>query len=164
MSFKGGIAALLFCLILCGASVADSAPEPLSAFAQTVLSVRTHAGNVHNFKIWIADRPARQEQGLMYIRQLDDYGGMLFVFPDDRDISMWMKNTYIPLDMLFLRADGRIDSIVAAIPQSLDIIASRVPVRAVLELNAGTAKRLDIVPGDRVFCDVLPGGPSKPRK
>lgn len=77
--------------------------------------------------------------------------GMLFLHKRNRVVTMWMANTYLPLDMLFIEADGRIARIAAnTIPQSRDTISSRKRVRAVLELNAGTARRLGISVGDRI--------------
>jgi hypothetical protein len=152
---------LLLAFLSCSAGVQPApAPqdlEPLSAFASTVLQIKTRQGNVHQFSVWLADRESRQEQGLMFVRQLPDHQGMLFTYAKDRTIAMWMKNTLIPLDMLFIRADGRVAHIAAqATPQSLSIIAAPEPVRAVLELAGGTAQQLGIVPGDQVFCDALP--------
>ena len=162
---KNASALLLLLLALVGgrAPAQSAAIEPLSAFPQALLAIRTHGGNVHNFKVWIADRLDRQEQGLMFVRGLDDHTGMLFVYSSDQQLSMWMKNTLIPLDMLFVRADGSIADIAAnTTPQSLDIIAAPEKVRAVLELDGGTAERLGIRVGDRIYCDALrPGGHSR---
>ena len=139
----------------------DAALEPLSAFPQGVLAIRTHSGNVHDFNIWIADRESRREQGLMFLRALEDHRGMLFVYANDVHISMWMKNTLLPLDMLFIRADGSIAHIARrATPQSLDIIEAPGKLRAVLELDGGTADRLGIQMGDQVFSDALPARPA----
>src|SRR3546814_13522615 len=86
----------------------------------------------------------------MYRDHLAADAGMLFVYSQPRRVSMWMKNTLIPLDMLFIAPDGRIESIVKrAVPHSLATISSRGKVRAVLELNGGTVDRLGIRPGDR---------------
>lgn len=151
-----GLAALAAIAAAWVAHAADPTMEPLSAFPQTSLSIRTHAGNVHQFNVWIADRWSRQEQGLMFVRQLDEHQGMLFVYGEDRQLSMWMKNTLIPLDMLFIRADGTVAHIAArATPQSLDVITTPEAVRAVLELNGGATELLGIRPGDRIFCDAL---------
>lgn len=130
----------------------EVAPEPLSAFPQSLLAIRTAAGKVINFKIWTADTPRREQQGLMFIRELDPHAGMLFVFPQNRRVSMWMKNTYIPLDLLFMNAHGRIDYIAAnATPLSLNIIGPPGPEFSVLELNGGAAQRFGIAVGDLVL-------------
>jgi uncharacterized membrane protein (UPF0127 family) len=129
---------------------ANEAPEPLSAFPQSMLAIRTQNNNVINFKIWTADTPKRDQQGLMFVRSMAEHQGMLFLFPQVRQqVAMWMKNTYLPLDMLFMDRFGRIDYIKAnAKPFSEDIIASPGPEYAVLELNGGAAERLGIHVGD----------------
>jgi uncharacterized membrane protein (UPF0127 family) len=127
----------------------EGPPEPLSAFPQSLLAIRTASGKVVNFKIWTADTPQRDAQGLMFVREMDDHAGMLFLFPGDRRISMWMKNTYIPLDMLFVAADGRVNTIFArTTPLSLDVISAPEPARAVLELKGGIAEQMGIKAGD----------------
>jgi uncharacterized membrane protein (UPF0127 family) len=129
----------------------DPVQEPLSAFPQSTLGVRTAAGALINFKIWTADTPARQEQGLMYVRDLDDRAGMLFVFSTTERVSMWMKNTYLPLDMLFIDDKGRITFIAArATPFSLDTITAPQPTHEVLELKGGICEQLGIKVGDIV--------------
>jgi uncharacterized membrane protein (UPF0127 family) len=130
----------------------DSAPEPLSAFPQSVLAIRTASGHVLNFLIWSADRPSRAEQGLMFVRDMDDHAGMLFVFPGDKRVTMWMKNTYLSLDMVFIAADGRIEYIAKrTTPLSLGIISAPNPARAVLELKGGISEQLGIHVGDWVL-------------
>jgi uncharacterized membrane protein (UPF0127 family) len=153
-----GVALLRTMLLLGGLVAADSAfadvtaPEPLSAFPQSLLAIRTASGKVVNFKIWTADRPSRQEQGLMYVHDIDDHAGMLFLFEPVRQISMWMKNTYLPLDLLFIDSNGRIDYIARrATPLSTDIISDPRPVAAVLELKGGIAESFGIQPGDTVL-------------
>jgi len=126
--------------------------EPLSAFPQSLLAIRTADGKVINFKVWSADTPRREEQGLMFVKQMDEHAGMLFVFPDSKRVTMWMKNTYISLDLLFMSRLGRIDYIAArATPLSEAIIGPPDPEFAVLELNGGAAERLGIKVGDRVL-------------
>jgi uncharacterized membrane protein (UPF0127 family) len=133
------------------AAVAATAPEPLSAFPQSLLAIRTAAGSVINFKIWTADRLSREEQGLMFVREMDDHAGMLFVFPGGGRITMWMKNTYIPLDMVFTDANGRIVGIAArTTPLSESIISAPESAHAVLELNGGICEKLGIKVGDLV--------------
>jgi len=91
------------------------------------------------------------EQGLMFRRTMAPDAGMLFEYQEPTVATMWMRNTLIPLDMLFVDAQGRIVNIhERAVPQSLDVISAAAPVRAVIELNGGTAARLDIFPGDLV--------------
>jgi uncharacterized membrane protein (UPF0127 family) len=147
-----------------GAALAqDAAPEPLSAFPQSLLAIRTTAGKVINFKIWQADSPRREEQGLMFVHDMDEHAGMLFVFPGNRQPTMWMKNTYISLDLLFINEHGRIDHIAAAAtPLSLDIIQSPKPSIAVLELKGGACDRLGIKVGDTVLHPKLPRRASFP--
>src|SRR5487761_2795556 len=130
---SAGLATLLVAIIaLCGARTAAArAPEPLSAFPQQLLSIRTAAGRVINFKIWIADTPGREEQGLMFVRHMDEHAGMLFPFSGNDPIYMWMKNTIMPLDMVFIDAP--------------------VHTRAVLELQGGAGARFGIGVGDTVL-------------
>jgi len=126
--------------------------EPLSAFPQSVLSIRTAAGKVINFKVWTADSPRREEQGLMFVHEMDEHAGMLFLFPGSKRVTMWMKNTYLSLDLLFMNRQGKIDYIAArATPLSEDIIGPSDPEFAVLELNGGAADRLGIKVGDFVL-------------
>lgn len=109
------------------------------------------ADGVHAFEVEIADEPEERRTGLMYRKHLPPDRGMLFDHGEELVVRMWMKNTYIPLDMLFIGADGRIRRIAAdTTPHSEQIISSMVPVRAVLEVPGGTAARLDIRVGDRV--------------
>jgi uncharacterized protein len=127
-------------------------PEPLSAFPQSLLAIRTAAGSVVNFKIWTADTPRREQQGLMFVRAMDEHAGMLFVFPGMQRPTMWMKNTYIPLDLLFINEHGRIEYIAAqATPLSLAVIESPKPALAVLELKGGASDLLGIKVGDSVM-------------
>lgn len=99
----------------------------------------------------LAHTAEERRVGLMYRRQLDADKGMLFDFGPPQEVAMWMSNTYIPLDMLFIRADGTIHRIAAdTVPFSTDVIGSKGKVTSVLELNAGTARRLGIKPGDKV--------------
>ena len=115
------------------------------------LTIVTRGGQRHAFKVEVARNDADRAQGLMFRRTIPGDWGMLFDFGRVEPVSMWMKNTYLPLDMLFIRADGSIARIAAnAEPLSTRAIPSGEPVLAVLELNAGTAARLGIRAGDRV--------------
>jgi uncharacterized membrane protein (UPF0127 family) len=148
---RAALAAAL--MLAAGMAIAQStAPEPLSAFPQSLLAIKTSGGKVVNFKIWQADTPRREEQGLMFIHELDVHSGMLFMFPENSRVSMWMKNTFIPLDLLFLNARGQIDYIAAnATPQSETIIGPPTPEFAVLELKGGACDQFGIKVGDRVM-------------
>lgn len=155
-----GIAALLLS-VLCFAAPAAWAQigplEDLSSFPSGKLEITVDRKTKHVFDVWLADTPARQAQGLMFVRSLPGLRGMLFVHPEPRPISMWMKNTYIALDMVFIDGKGRIQQIVANTrPHSLDLVRSDRPALAVLELAAGEAKRLNLAPGQPVRHPSLP--------
>ncbi|QPQ55172.1 DUF192 domain-containing protein [Allosphingosinicella flava] len=108
-------------------------------------------GRAHLFQVEVAATPQEQGQGLMYRQTLAPNAGMIFPFEEPRIASFWMKNTLIPLDMVFIRADGTISSIAAnTIPHSLTPVQSSEPVAAVLELAGGRAAELGIEAGDKV--------------
>jgi uncharacterized membrane protein (UPF0127 family) len=114
------------------------------------LTVVTASGS-HRFNVEFADTAEKRAVGLMHRPAMAADAGMLFDFKTDAPVSMWMRNTRIPLDMLFIAKDGRIVNIhERAVPFSETSIPSKGPVRAVLELNGGTSARLGIKPGDRV--------------
>jgi uncharacterized protein len=114
------------------------------------LEIVTRNG-VQVFSVEMATTEQEKETGLMYRKELPDGKGMLFDFSPEQQVSMWMKNTYIPLDMIFIRADGRILRIAENTePLSTKIIPSGGPAKGVLEVIAGTAKKYGIEPGDRV--------------
>jgi uncharacterized membrane protein (UPF0127 family) len=118
------------------------------------------ADGKHSFNVELAETPAQMEQGLMFRRELAPDAGMLFDFKQPTMATMWMRNTLIPLDMLFVDAQGRIVNIhERAVPQSDAIIAAAAPVRVVIELNGGTAARLGIAPGDRVLFPIFGPAP-----
>lgn len=124
-----------------------------AAYAQALeaLTIVTQGGQRHSFQVEVARNDADRAQGLMFRRAMAQDRGMLFDFGRVEPVSMWMQNTYLPLDMLFIRADGTIARIAANTePLSTRTIPSGEPVLSVLELNAGTAARLGIKPGDRV--------------
>ena len=122
------------------------------AFGRQVIAISASAFGCHRIDAWIARDRGQQQRGLMFVRDLPAQSGMLFVYQEAARRSMWMKNTFIPLDMLFIRADGSISSIVEHTePLSLRSIASIEPVTYVLELNAGETGTLGIVPGDRLI-------------
>jgi uncharacterized membrane protein (UPF0127 family) len=142
--------ALLILIALGVSACANAAPPqsqamPLDSFPKSTLEIATPDARLHKFNIWIAADSAHREQGLMYVKSLAPNAGMLFIYPSAHRLAMWMKNTYIPLDILFIRADGRVSSIEANTkPLSLDNIESKEDVIAVLELKGGTAASLNI--------------------
>lgn len=146
-----GAAAAALGLLLAPAVHAQEPPlEPLDAFPRSRLEIETSAG-AQRFDVWVADTAPRRAQGLMYVKQLAPLRGMLFLYREPLVVSMWMKNTYIPLDMLFVAADGRIIRIAPrATPHSLTTITSMGPVTGVIEIAGGEAERLGIETGARV--------------
>jgi uncharacterized membrane protein (UPF0127 family) len=122
------------------------------------LTIDTSKGPQY-FTVELATTPAQMELGLMYRESLPADAGMLFVYPDDEIVAFWMKNTLIPLDMLFIGADGHIRRIAErTVPLSTTPISSVDPIRAVLEINGGTSARLGIKPGDVVHSTSLGNG------
>jgi uncharacterized membrane protein (UPF0127 family) len=125
-------------------------PLPAASAEQQTLEIASKNG-VHVFTVELAVSDEERQKGLMFRKSVPEGTGMLFDFKRDQDVSMWMHNTYVSLDMIFIRADGRIQRIAENTETESDkIISSGGPVRAVLEVAAGTAKKLGIGPGDRV--------------
>jgi uncharacterized protein len=128
-------------------------------FSRSTLQIATPDARLHTLNIWIADNDARRARGLMFVEQLDDDAGMLFIYPGPQPIAMWMKNTHIPLDMLFVRADGRVARVVENTkPMSTETIQSQDIVLAVIELKAGSAARMKIRPGAQVIHPAFKAG------
>ncbi len=135
-------------------------PSELKGFPQDTLTIERKGGR-DSISIWVADTPARSQQGLMWIRRLPPGYGMLFIVDPPRTMNMWMRNTYVSLDMLFLAADGRIVKIAPkTTPLSEAIVSSDQAVSGVLELAAGEAQKRGIAQGDRVIHRIF--RPSKP--
>jgi uncharacterized membrane protein (UPF0127 family) len=133
------------------------AAGPIRAAGLQTLEIASKTG-VHSFAVEVVDNDADRAKGLMYRKELPEGKGMLFDFKREQDVSFWMENTYIPLDMLFIRADGRILRIQEnAEPLSQKMIPSGGPVLAVLEVIGGTARKLGIAPGDRVAAPLFKG-------
>ncbi len=106
------------------------------------------------FQVEIASKPADLERGLMFRKTLPDRHGMLFIFPQESVVRFWMKNTYVPLDMIFIDAKGTVVKIAAdAVPLSTADISSDVPALTVLEVPAGSAKKYGIYKGNKVSYD-----------
>jgi len=126
------------------------AAAPAHTAERQTLEIASKSG-VHVFSVEIAATEAERQKGLMFRRNLPEGEGMLFDFHREQDVAMWMQNTYVALDMIFIRGDGRIQRIAEkTTPLSTRIIQSGGPVRAVLEVTAGTARKYGIAAGDRV--------------
>jgi uncharacterized membrane protein (UPF0127 family) len=137
-----------------GACLLMSLPTARSAEQQT-LEIASKSG-VHVFSVELAVTNEEREHGLMYRRSVPEFYGMLFDFKRDQEVAMWMKNTYVSLDMIFIESNGRIRRIAENTEtESEKIIPSGGPVRAVLEVAAGTARKLGIEAGDRVATPIL---------
>jgi uncharacterized membrane protein (UPF0127 family) len=133
------------------------ATGPVRAADQLALEIVSKTG-VHPFAVEVVSNEADRAKGLMYRKSLPEGQGMLFDFHSEQDVSFWMQNTYIPLDMIFIKADGRIANIVENTePLSTKMIPSRGPVRGVLEVIGGTTRKLGIVAGDRVAHPIFSG-------
>ena len=131
------------------------APLELATFPRASLEITRlgehHAARKYAFEVWVADTPERAEQGLMFVSDLPETRGMVFPLPAPRVETMWMRNTYIELNMLFITADGRVTKIIErAHPMSDATLSSDQPMSAVLELRGGEAKKLGLAVGDRV--------------
>lgn len=123
-----------------------------AAFPQSTIVISASRHACYRFAVYLALGNAQWARGLMHVKSLGPWRGMLFVYGGERRRSMWMKNTLLSLDMLFIKADGSISSIVTDTePQSLRSIPSDEPVQYVLELNAGVTARLHISAGDTML-------------
>jgi uncharacterized protein len=153
---------------------AQSGPlEDLAKFPRTSLEIlhgKSKKDSRH-FDVWIANNPARQEQGLMFVRELQPGQGMLFPQAKPRKMNMWMKDVFVELDIVFVGEKGAIDKIIEhAKPLNLDTVISDKPVISVLEIKGGEAASLGLKVGDRVNwdppegCDCGPAPPPKPAK
>jgi uncharacterized membrane protein (UPF0127 family) len=121
-------------------------------FRREPLQIATPDARMHSFNAWIADDEARRERGLMFIRKLEEKDAMLFIWPRSQRIGIWMKNTYVPLDILFVGADGKVTRIVEnAEPLSLKTLDSGGDMLGVVELPGGTASKLKIQRGALVM-------------
>ena len=146
MTFAAAVSWLV--VVAMGDASAVGMPDHLPA---SDLVIATASGDRHPFRVRIASDPEDRRRGLMFVDELAEDEGMLFDNGVSQLASMWMKNTPLSLDMLFIRPDGAISSIIArTVPFSRRTIFSREPVLAVLELRGGTSERLGIAAGDRV--------------
>jgi uncharacterized protein len=149
MSALGRLRGVLVALLVLGTGPAP-ATGPALALTTQPLEIIGKSG-VHVLSVELATNDEERERGLMFRKSLPEGQGMLFDFGTEQDVAMWMKDTLIPLDMIFIRADGRIVRIAEnTTPMSTRIIPSGQPVLAVLEVAGGTARKLGIAVGDRV--------------
>ncbi|HEY6644730.1 DUF192 domain-containing protein [Povalibacter sp.] len=135
---------------------ADSGRDDAKAldrdFPRSTLQIAGLDAKLHPIRVWVADNETRRARGLMYVREMAADEGMLFIYPRAQRIAMWMKNTVLPLDMLFVAADGRIIRVAANTrPQSLETVESGADALGVIELNAGIAEKLNIRAGSQVI-------------
>jgi hypothetical protein len=131
------------------AGFADSLDE---AFGKDTLIIAADRHACWFFEIYVASSRAQQMRGLMHVRELPPFTGMIFIYRQAGIRSMWMKNTYLPLDMVFIRGDGTVSSVNAhTTPLSLESQASIEPVNFVLELNAGVTEKLAIGTDSRII-------------
>jgi len=152
--FTAIVAAMLMLASVTPAAAAagNDAQQLDKAFSRSSLQIATSDGKLHKIDVWIADNDTRRMRGLMFVDDLADDAGMLFVYPESQEVGIWMKNTPLSLDILFVNADGRVHRIAEnAKPQSTETMSSNGDVLAVIELKAGTAARLKIRPGAQVI-------------
>jgi uncharacterized protein len=136
-------------ILLSGQSSDDDSLD--SAFPRDTLVISADEHACYLFEIYVASSREQQMRGLMHVRSLPEFTGMIFIYRQPGIRSMWMKNTYIPLDMLFIRGDGTISSIATnTVPLTLDSVSAIEPVNFVLELNAGVTGKLGIGTKSRV--------------
>jgi uncharacterized membrane protein (UPF0127 family) len=127
-------------------------------FDKDVLLIEASKFGCHRFDVYLAVNDAQRSRGLMFVRDLPPTTGMLFVYEGSYPLSMWMKNTFIPLDMVFARADGTVTNVIRNTePQSLKSLRSSEPATFVLELNAGTTQRLAIDENSRLIWEPAHG-------
>ena len=148
--------------ILAGLALAACSPQPAaqqgsvpeldSAFEFAQLEIVNDKGERLEFDVYLAKEFEQHRRGLMFVRNMPERTGMLFVYDGDAVHSMWMKNTYIPLDMVFARSDGTVSSVIHdTVPLTLTSNRSTEPVRYVLELNSGAARHFGIGAGSRLL-------------
>ncbi len=148
----GLLTGLILALAVIPGVMPASAQIKLQSFERDELAIETADGRRHRLEVELAVTGAQHAQGLMYRRRLAEDAGMLFLYRGAGMLSMWMKNTAMPLDMLFIAPDGRIVDIAErTVPYSLETVSSRFAASAVLEVNGGTVARLGVQPGDRVL-------------
>ena len=126
-----------------------TAPQP--TLPTQAMTISGHGGPPHGFTVEMALTPEQQETGLMFRREVPADKGMMFIWPEPRDVPMWMKNTLVPLDMVFIGSDGTVTRIAEnTVPGSLAAISPGGAIKGTLELQGGLTEKLDIRVGDKV--------------
>ena len=157
----------VICLALIGVPACKAPAETKAAaaasleenFERGLLLIEADDGAQLEFDIYLAVDYEQQRRGLMFVRQLPERSGMLFVYDEDEVHSMWMKNTYISLDLVFIRGDGTVASVIRdAQPLSDQTLSSTEPVSYVLELNAGVTRRYNIGRGSKISWESVDAG------
>lgn len=149
---RGVFVAIAIAAAACSPTVAPAdapAGQAQTGLREMPLTI-TSASGVHHFTVDIAATPQQQETGLMFVKHLAPDRGMIFPYDPPQPVAFWMHNTLIPLDMVFIRADGTIARIATAKALDDTPVPSREPIAAVLEIAGGRAAQLGIVPGDKV--------------
>ena len=149
-AWRLAVAVAMVQLAACQSALVDSAEAAPVALDRTTVTVTTSAGRTHAYKVEVARSPEQQARGLMYRKSMPRDAGMLFPFDPPRPASFWMANTDIPLDIIFIGADGRVPNVGAGKPLNQATVDSVGVAAAVLELNAGEAARIGLKPGDRI--------------
>ncbi|PTX52558.1 hypothetical protein IQ03_01189 [Gemmobacter caeni] len=140
---------LLTIALLSGAPLQADEAEVRDCAPDRIMIVGSDGMERASYKVSLADTPETREKGLMFVEELPREEGMLFLFDTVGEVGFWMKNTLIPLDMLFITPEGRVATLYeGAIPHDETTIWSGHPVSAVLEVNAGEVARAGIRPGD----------------
>ena len=148
---RAALRAVLVCLLSMVFAMLVAVPPLDAKMRRDILTLVTESGE-HRIEIEVAETLQEKAVGLMFRRSVPPGTGMLFPYPSPQEVTMWMRNTYVPLDMIFIRADGVIHRIEERTePFSERTIASQGPVTAVLEIAGGEASRLGLKPGDRVI-------------
>jgi uncharacterized protein len=141
---------VLYVILICVFWTGVSCAQDTAIGSTSPLSIVTQDGRNLGFQVEVVDTPYDRARGLMFRKELPDKHGMLFVFEEEAMRSFWMRNTYVPLDIIFINAQREIVNIGEGVPLSEAHVPSIAPAKFVLELEKGTAERLDIKAGDKV--------------
>ncbi len=142
----------LFFLMLLYSCLSSGSDELDSAFKRRSIMISSSNQSCNHFVVWLAETRNQQTRGLMYVKSLPKNTGMLFIYPNSNIRAMWMKNTFISLDMIFIDENGIVSSIEKNTePQSLKTIRSEKPIKYVLELAGGKTDQIKLIEGDHIY-------------